>query len=645
MIQRFDLHFQHAPDELDLYGGFYRQGRHAIRFEERNEVPMLGSAVQADLWALDFAVLYRAQVERFWATYGDDFRVLAKVTLLGETEQARRAGLIDATDMVRLRSLVIAGLAPHQMPSLEQLRQHSASTVLEVKAYQLARDSRDTFYTLHASDGRTLLWVPWQAQGMRGFTDELAVAQWLRLTLGNLATLTDYAEATVDDQGDQTRLNEAKATLRSIADSATVEDALAILHTRQRTFQGSVFARMAEKAGLEMARSAQTMLDNAELRKAMLRGYLAAFLNVFGGLAPLGWPVALTILGATFTKVALDVDAAARARDAQMRKDALRQAMLESLFGALYLTDIGFQTSFAMLAYQAPMHEVHATLEHWQAAEAPGMLLAELDVNDLVLAELVNEGPLRGIQIRPDGSYWIEMQGLTYRVRFSHELSAWLIVPPDNPFAFGPLRPVRLDASGEWQLLAPPNLIGGSPPSLPAMASEPSALWDEYVRYDVSRTQIASARAISRQKRLLKNAQIPTLAPGQVPDVDVHGLDCVLGEGARQYSYRDADGRYYNALIEYYTDSDAKINDVFRTGSYRYGDETDYIKDLADSLEQLPKSNEVTLFRGGSDSRGTGGRHFRTGQIVVGDVLVNTDFTSFTENPYMAPQFRRRADH
>lgn len=639
VIRRFDLRFQYAPDELDLYGGFYRQGAHAATFDERNEVAMLGSAVQEDLWALDFAVQYRARVEQFIASYGDDFRVLAKVTLLAHGERASRAGRVDATDLTRLRTLVIAGLAARQMPTLEQLREQSLSTELTIKTCGVLSQGRDCFFTLHANDGRCLLWRPWAVDGLRGFADETALVKWLRQELRDEDMLTAYAEAAVEDLRDQARLNEAKGFLRSLANSRTDEGALAVLQYRQRSIQGSVFAHMADKASQELVSNGQDILDNEDLRKAMLRGYLSAFLNVFAGFAPLGWPVALTILGATFVKVALDVDAAARARDAQARKDALRQAMLESLFGALYLSDLGFQSSFALLAFQAPMHEAHASLGQWRVVESPSLLLADIDVNELLLAERVSEGPLQGIQVRPDGSTWIVMHGLNYRVRYSHDLSVWLIVPPDNPFAFGPLRPVALDDSSEWQLLERPTLVGGSPPEQPSLQSEPSALWDEYIKFDGSRSQTVSARALGRQKRLLKDAPIPMMTPTQVPDLDTHGLDCVFNDGVPEYSYRDANGRYYNALIEYYTDSDSRINDVFRSGTYHYGDEGDYIKDLADTVERLPSNNQVTLFRGGSTRRGTGGLHFRDGRVGVGDVLINTDFTSFTENPYMAPGF------
>ncbi|HEY0290045.1 MAG TPA: hypothetical protein VGC62_24065 [Pseudomonas sp.] len=63
------------------------------------------------------------------------------------------------------------------------------------------------------------------------------------------------------------------------------------------------------------------------------------------------------------------------------------------------------------------------------------------------------------------------------------------------------------------------------------------------------------------------------------------------------------------------------------------------IEALADDLEQVGLDRSVTLYRGGSGERGTSGETFRKGVIKSGDTLVNTDITSFSENPYVARNF------
>ncbi|WP_346780511.1 ADP-ribosyltransferase [Pseudomonas entomophila] len=302
------------------------------------------------------------------------------------------------------------------------------------------------------------------------------------------------------------------------------------------------------------------------------------------------------------------------------------------------MVDISFTSSFASLAYEAPPHEFRVSLGQWHEVRSATLPVEGLEANTLVASELLQSGRLRGVRVGNDGSCWITLNGLIYRVRYSHELSVWLIVPPDNPFAFIALHPVRLSDEGEWELLEPPRLLAGAPPVQAELASLRSELWDTYSRTDLWQSAKLSTKAIVRQKDLLIGAGVVELLPGQVYDLDAQGLPCILVAGKPVYSYRQ--GRQFaNALIEDYTHEASKCNDVFRYGTYANPDMDDYIGRLADTLEALPKSNAVTLYRGGNAARGTGGEGYRSGRLQVGDILVNTDLSSFTENPYKACEF------
>lgn len=59
VARRFDPAFQDASDELDLYGGFYRADAYAGVYDEHNEVQVLAQDIRLDLWALDFAEVYK----------------------------------------------------------------------------------------------------------------------------------------------------------------------------------------------------------------------------------------------------------------------------------------------------------------------------------------------------------------------------------------------------------------------------------------------------------------------------------------------------------------------------------------------------------------------------------------------------------
>lgn len=65
-------------------------------------------------------------------------------------------------------------------------------------------------------------------------------------------------------------------------------------------------------------------------------------------------------------------------------------------------------------------------------------------------------------------------------------------------------------------------------------------------------------------------------------------------------------------------------------------------RQLAEILKDVaPANGPVVLYRGGYEHRGTSGERFRQGAIRSGDVLVNSDFLSFTENPFTVAKFIR----
>lgn len=105
-------------------------------------------------------------------------------------------------------------------------------------------------------------------------------------------------------------------------------------------------------------------------------------------------------------------------------------------------------------------------------------------------------------------------------------------------------------------------------------------------------------------------------------------------------------------LEAYAADSGYFVNDYLRLGEEREYSESYFPKDarvasdnvsrvydLADIVSALPHTGDVTLYRGGSGRRGTSGAFFRQGRLGVGNILINTGFASFTENPIVAAEF------
>ncbi|CAM3116173.1 dermonecrotic toxin domain-containing protein [Pseudomonas plecoglossicida] len=647
MLSRFDLGFQDASDELDVYGGFYRQGPQVAFYDERNEVPMLARDVQKDFWALDFAELYRRKVSAFWDVRGDDFCVVAKVNWLGQCARALEAGHITQADAVGLRGMVCAELRSLECPpTLELLRQGSAAGTLQVGRLAWREDQAPFLYVLGASEGPVVLFRPWASEAMRGFASAEAMGLWLRDEMRQPQALALYVNAASVDNRDPEHVQEVRGLFQRVAGSATGLDALQRLAPLRVRVRGDLFSHFGEVAKRQMQRDAARMMDNKQLREAMLKGYLGAFLKVFGVMAPLGWPLSLLLLGASLIRVGLDIDQAVHASRASQRKAALREAVMDTLFAALNLVDLSFRSSFALLAYRAPFHELEASLQQWQVAGNASVELQAVEANAELEGMQPGTGSLQGIRIDAEGACWVELGGMPYRVRYSTELSSWLIVPPDNPFAFAPLRPIRQNAGGDWELLSTPGLKGGNPPqpSL-SMSSERSAFWDEYMSTDAARKEQTSELALERQRRLLDDWDIPAVAEGEDLLMDEHDIGYVDDNGSRAYVYQE-DGGYASDVLRLYTDEGTQANTLLREGRHviRFMDDDAYLELLCETLDGLPSSDEVPLYRGGFGGRGTSGAHFRNQALKVGDVLVNTDMTSFTENPYIIREFAADKD-
>lgn len=153
--------------------------------------------------------------------------------------------------------------------------------------------------------------------------------------------------------------------------------------------------------------------------------------------------------------------------------------------------------------------------------------------------------------------------------------------------------------------------------------------WARYMAPAADELLTMSDQALARQEALL----------GAVPWAD---LDSVGAGGAyldafsEPYPvYRDEHG-FGSAAIAEYTSSPERYNNLWQ-GLPLEGSRAESIRrshDLAHALGQLGVNNQVRLYRAASGLRGSGIPTTGEGALAVGDVLVTSDFTSFTENPY-----------
>ncbi|WP_163836808.1 hypothetical protein [Spartinivicinus ruber] len=127
--------------------------------------------------------------------------------------------------------------------------------------------------------------------------------------------------------------------------------------------------------------------------------------------------------------------------------------------------------------------------------------------------------------------------------------------------------------------------------------------------------------ALERQQRILEQAAI-TVTDEESANLQLYSYDSNM---------------FVNNFLRY--GKEYSIPATF-SNTFTFGETAaERVVDLAKIINKLPQSASDVLYRGGSGARGTSGVAFRVGALNKGNILVNTDFLSFTENPGVIRDF------
>ncbi|MEX6662766.1 DUF6543 domain-containing protein [Pseudomonas sp. W2-17] len=650
VIRRFNVSEQRAPDELAVYGGFYTDGPEHGFYDERNEVRMLPAEVLNDFWALDFSAGYRRQMDRFWAQHSDNFCVLAKVRYLASAGESLSRNQLSATDFDMLRSVLATGPGPATLAQLrEPMPATSAVSVfhLELGAFK-ARD----ILRIVDENGRQILYVCGAQTPFYCFDTHHQLYEWLKAQFLSIRTREAFCARFLHSASDWE--THRAAFQRDVAQllSNDHDDAGAnrLVNRGAEPIPGDPFVYLRDVARHDMTSDATTLLtDNSDLRKQIWLGYLNAFLSVFGNLAPLGWPLALAVVGASLISTGLNIDQAVNGKSAEQRRRGIVGAIASAIYLCLNLPLLSRMGADVREPMKAP-----SPMGPNAGANAIPTLLATDPLSGMsdnaVLESLTpvsEEGPYQGAYRLSNGETWAIIEGQAHRLNFDESLGSWVMVDPHNPFAFNGRCPVRFDGQGQWERLPIPGLSGGapmdagavtiSPPPATPVANVQSAFWDRFMQLNLFDEQLYSEAALARQQAAV---EVFCMEPHEIITTDSEGEDVHFDQwGARHRVFKTADGEFVGSSITHYTHEDDAYNQFLRTGVAIYSDQVALVQRLAEDVTTLGYNNDVALYRGGSGARGTSGAFFRTGDVTVGDVLVNTDITSFSENPYQARTF------
>lgn len=575
VMHRFNAHDQEATDELQLYGGFYTDGPQHGVFDERNEVAMLPADVLRDFWALDFSTLFQARRETFWAQHGSNVAALARARFLASAGLQRRDGSLSSANFDLLTQAAIGEL-PTELTLSALQAHHRPPPGVSVRTFDIGGCTSAEIIRVVAADGRQILYVPGEQQAFRAFASDEALYQWVQ---GRVAT-----------EPAQIRLE--KLILRSAAaralHGAQLREAMQQLRTRpfdrqrpivnqhDQAINDDVFFYLRDNARREMTLDATALLaSNSSLRKQMWISYLDVFIHVFGSWAPLGWPVALTLIGASLANLALNVDQAINGRTSRQRRAGMFGAVCNAIFILFNLPVLLSVANAQELAWA----DEQAGLRRSGASTLPSETLPGGDAIEMV--ELPGAPTQSGSETTP--------------------------------------------------------LLSNQLPDAPARQVVRSAFWDTYMQFNLQDEERLSRLGAERQMDILS---IRLAEPGAELNVDGQGQQIYVDAwGDENQVYRTSDGRYVSGAIPLYTARSEAFNQFLRTGRADSSQQVQLIKRLDNDLNAVGHNNDVALYRGGSRARGTSGLAYRSGQIRRGDALVNTDVTSFSENPYMARVF------
>lgn len=651
LLRRFTAHDQLASDELQLYGGFYTDGPHRGVFDERNEVRLLPIQAMTDFWALDFSALFHARMEGFWALHADNFCTLARARFLAAAGQQLRAGRLTLAQFKDLTGAVVGKLEPVMTLSTLHTR-ISVAPGITLRSFDIGGYECSESFRVVSASGWQILYLPAEDQAFHVFASDRELYEWVQRRLSHASTRSAFEvlflRNQIAKQQHQTLFDEnAQQILQTpwIAGQS-------LINSSNRVITGDLFEYLRDLARQQLRADAQVLLtSNTDLRRRMWMGYLDAFINVFGSFAPLGWPMALTLVGAGIANVGLRTDQAINGKNARERKAGVVGAIFNSIF---LLFNLPVLVGLSRAAGIRPVSELSRTVssitEHGGITPSNEMItlvdirdpLEALEGNVVLAADApAAAGRMQGIQQLANGETWINLNDMPYRVIYSDELDSWRIVNPGNTDVSAG-RSVRLNALQKWELADQPQVAtalsaASEVPSIKPYATVRSSFWDIHMQFNLPEEERVSQMALARQESVIDLREV------QADDVLLTtpaGSRVVIDStGSEHWAFKATDGNFVGDRISPYSVKDSEFNQFLRTGSSLGEGQAGLIEDLADDLLEVGRNNDVNLYRGGSALRGTSGSFFRSGQIKAGNVLVTTDISSFSENPFIARVF------
>jgi hypothetical protein len=494
VMHRFSADEQDNADQLALYTGFYSDGPGQDAYDEHNEIPLTPREVLEHFWEIDFSKNFHQRLDNFWSHYADAYRTLAKATFLAKVlEASAQKGNCALAQRARQVAAALSGELTWP-PTLRQLqRMTTPPQGFRLCSFDIGGHIASDILRVVMDDGCQLLYIPGEVDALQLFSNDREVYSWIlahtRIAQDRARFMSHFPLSSHGESDPNVGLEHLLEIIRSQWHSTTPKG----LNTLDKTVHDDAFSHLRDAARQRMIDDAHFALrSNADLRKQLWIGYLAAVGKVFGPMAAVDWPVALAVVGAGLAETGLNIDQAINGYTTAERQAGVTGAILagiNTLFNATLLRASGVNagTEIEELAeidetaegsgsrlepaeeQQLASDELEpatlAEIEAWvptsfrQSELAP--LLESLESNE-ILRNAPDGGRFQGIFVQ-DGKQYAMVGDETYQVRYVTELKTWVIIDPDIPYSFTRTIAIGMDDAGNWRLLEPLGLKGGTP--------------------------------------------------------------------------------------------------------------------------------------------------------------------------------------
>nr|AWP45082.1 putative cytotoxic necrotizing factor [Shewanella baltica] len=453
MLNVFGEFLDSPPNTIDLYTGIYTQGADGTRFNERNEVRLLSSALwNIAYYDLDVQKSYTEVLSSFWKEHGKRYTQLIRDSYAFSAHQQYRLGLLDQAQY-QLASSLLKSRRPNNINVYR----------FDIYGY----DSTDMLLIEQQGGNAGLLYIPGAEQPFIAYDSERQLKKYLFKSLGNVVNRNAMAKHfSLYLRQNGTSYSGVDSALEGFATGSWDNGYMMMKH---RPINGDVFARITEQVRTRQESDGDTLIkSNSESQRDYYLSVAYSVMTLFPVIDLVAPEVGIPLgIGLSSTQFGLNLDKALHGDTLAERMEGTRMSAVNAAaLGATTLLPAlaqygralsrSIETVSSELESSIILNRGFPTAELDHFAAMPRIIIHPQTGEELLGVRLTQSG--RGALLRANGwGFYREVDAASGRLL-------------DTP----PIRRALDLESGEPQWLERAGLQGGNPQSNEVISSDGS---------------------------------------------------------------------------------------------------------------------------------------------------------------------------